>query len=66
MCIFYFLPFKYFFFIKDKDLSKENQNSEINKAAVEEETTIAAEMEQQQNGNCQPNEETISVKTEDV
>ncbi|XP_013919127.1 PREDICTED: splicing regulatory glutamine/lysine-rich protein 1 [Thamnophis sirtalis] len=52
--------------VKDKDLSKENQNSEISKAAEEEETTIAAEIEQQQNGNCQPNEDTISVKTEDV
>ncbi|XP_042306880.1 splicing regulatory glutamine/lysine-rich protein 1 isoform X3 [Sceloporus undulatus] len=50
--------------LKDKDLGKENQNSEIDKP--EENAAVEEEIRLQQNGNCQPNEENISVKTEEV
>lgn len=51
--------------MQDKDLSKENQNSEIDEVEKED-TPPAEEVKLQQNGNCQPNEENLSVKTEDV
>uniref|UniRef100_A0A452GZN3 Splicing regulatory glutamine/lysine-rich protein 1 n=1 Tax=Gopherus agassizii TaxID=38772 RepID=A0A452GZN3_9SAUR len=46
--------------------TKEDPNSEINKAGDNKETQRTDEVRLQQNGNCQPNEENLSVKIEEV
>uniref|UniRef100_K7FZV4 Splicing regulatory glutamine/lysine-rich protein 1 n=1 Tax=Pelodiscus sinensis TaxID=13735 RepID=K7FZV4_PELSI len=52
--------------LKDKDHTKEDPNSEIIKAADNKDTLRTDEVKLQQNGNCQPNEENLSVKMEEV
>lgn len=62
---FFLIPPMFTFLLQDKDLSKENQSSEIDKVEKED-TATAEEVKLQHNGNCQPNEENLSVKTEEV
>ncbi|KAM6304311.1 splicing regulatory glutamine/lysine-rich protein 1 isoform 6-T11 [Podargus strigoides] len=51
---------------KDKDHSKEDQNSETDKEVDNRDTQRTDEVKLQQNGNCQPNEENLSIKMEEV
>lgn len=52
--------------MKDKDHTKEDQNSETDKEVDNRDTERTDEVKLQQNGNCQPNEENLSVKMEEV
>ncbi|XP_062369703.1 splicing regulatory glutamine/lysine-rich protein 1 isoform X4 [Cinclus cinclus] len=52
--------------LKDKDNSKEDQNSETDKEVDSRDTQRTDEVKLQQNGNCQPNEENLSIKMEEV
>ncbi|XP_014820395.1 PREDICTED: splicing regulatory glutamine/lysine-rich protein 1 isoform X3 [Calidris pugnax] len=52
--------------LKDKDHAKEDQNSETDKEVDNRDTERTDEVKLQQNGNCQPNEEDLSIKMEEV
>lgn len=52
--------------MKDKDNNKEDQNSETDKEVDNRDTQRTDEVKLQQNGNCQPNEENLSIKMEEV
>ncbi|XP_074021626.1 uncharacterized protein isoform X2 [Numenius arquata] len=52
--------------LKDKDHTKENLNSETDKEVGNIDTQRTDEVKLQQNGNCQPNDENLSVKMEEV
>ncbi|XP_050186039.1 splicing regulatory glutamine/lysine-rich protein 1 isoform X3 [Myiozetetes cayanensis] len=51
--------------LKEKD-NKEDQNSETDKEVDNRDTQRTDEVKLQQNGNCQPNEESLSIKMEEV
>ncbi|KAM7024744.1 splicing regulatory glutamine/lysine-rich protein 1 isoform 3-T4 [Acridotheres tristis] len=51
--------------LKDKD-NKEDQNSGTDKEVDHRDTQRTDEVKLQQNGNCQPNEENLSIKMEEV
>ncbi|XP_035169911.1 splicing regulatory glutamine/lysine-rich protein 1-like isoform X1 [Oxyura jamaicensis] len=50
--------------LKDKD--HKDQNSETDKEVDNRDTQRTNEIKLQQNGNCQPNEESLSIKMEEV
>uniref|UniRef100_A0A8B9R3N8 Splicing regulatory glutamine/lysine-rich protein 1 n=1 Tax=Anas platyrhynchos TaxID=8839 RepID=A0A8B9R3N8_ANAPL len=52
--------------LKDKDYTKEDQNSETDKDIDNRDTQRTDEVKLQQNGNCQPNEDNLSIKMEEV
>uniref|UniRef100_A0A8C3LWN8 Splicing regulatory glutamine/lysine-rich protein 1 n=1 Tax=Chrysolophus pictus TaxID=9089 RepID=A0A8C3LWN8_CHRPC len=52
--------------LKDKDHAKEDQNSETDKDVDNRDTQRTDEVKLQQNGNCQPNEDNLSIKMEEV
>ncbi|XP_015704050.1 splicing regulatory glutamine/lysine-rich protein 1 isoform X3 [Coturnix japonica] len=52
--------------LKDKDHAKEDQDSETDKDVDNRDTQRTDEVKLQQNGNCQPNEDNLSVKMEEV
>lgn len=51
---------------QDKDHAKEDQNSETDKDVDNRDTQRTDEVKLQQNGNCQPNEDNLSIKMEEV
>ncbi|KAM4642964.1 uncharacterized protein AAGF69_015306 isoform 2-T2 [Amazona ochrocephala] len=51
---------------KDKDHTKEDLNSETDKEVGNRDTQMTDEAKLQQNGNCQPNDENLSTKMEEV
>ncbi|XP_040977498.1 splicing regulatory glutamine/lysine-rich protein 1 isoform X1 [Aquila chrysaetos chrysaetos] len=52
--------------LKDKDHTKEDLNSETDKEVGNRDTQRTDEVKLQQNGNCQPNDENLSIKMEEV
>ncbi|XP_069631287.1 splicing regulatory glutamine/lysine-rich protein 1-like isoform X2 [Haliaeetus albicilla] len=52
--------------LKDKDHTKEDLNSETDKEVGNRDTKRTDEVKLQQNGNCQPNDENLSIKMEEV
>ncbi|NXL54353.1 SREK1 protein, partial [Podilymbus podiceps] len=52
--------------LKDKDHTKEDPNTETDKEVSDRETQRTDEVKLQQNGNCEPNEENLSIKVEEV
>ncbi|XP_065516990.1 splicing regulatory glutamine/lysine-rich protein 1-like isoform X2 [Lathamus discolor] len=52
--------------LKDKDHTKEDLNSETDKEVGNRDTQMTDEAKLQQNGNCQPNDENLSIKMEEV
>ncbi|XP_061335549.1 splicing regulatory glutamine/lysine-rich protein 1-like isoform X2 [Pezoporus flaviventris] len=52
--------------LKDKDHTKEDLNSETDKEVGNRDTRMTDEAKLQQNGNCQPNDENLSIKMEEV
>ncbi|XP_075581731.1 uncharacterized protein LOC142596492 [Pelecanus crispus] len=52
--------------LKDKDHIKEDLNSETDKEVGDRDTQRTDEVKLQQNGNCQPNDEKLSIKVEEV
>nr|XP_032600602.1 splicing regulatory glutamine/lysine-rich protein 1 isoform X2 [Taeniopygia guttata] len=52
--------------LKDKDHAEEDQNSETDKEVGNRDTERIGEVKLQQNGNCRPNDESHSIKMEEV